>query len=164
VVSSIQIASEVFLVGILLGGATMRARTVMSRINTGTAARDFIQLAQGGRQSTTIAISETATAEAAEILESFRSHRRGPDPEFILNGNRVIRVLDEQLKDYRSAGEQFADSVTRGSHLAIPGDDRRFTVMEIWWEDEAIRVQDDEGHEYLLPFKVIRPWPKESDE
>ena len=142
----------------------MRARTVMSVINTGTAARGFIQLAQNRRRSPAIAIIENTTAGAAEVLESFRSYRRQPESDYILNGNRVIRALDEQLRDYRSAGEKFADSVTRGSHLAIPGDDRRFTVMQIWWEDEAMRVQDDEGHEYLLPFKVIRPWPKESDE
>jgi hypothetical protein len=136
----------------------------MTRINAGTAARDFIELARGSKPTPANTVTKNTAAEAEQILESFRINRRQPGAEYILNGNRVIRVLDEQLKDYRSAGEQFADSVTRGSHLAIPGDDRRFTVMEIWWEDEAIRVQDDEGHEYLLPFKVIRPWPKESDE
>jgi hypothetical protein len=142
----------------------MRARTVMSVINTGTAARDFIQLAQGGRQSTTIAISETATAEAAEILESFRSHRRQPESDYILNGNRVIRALDEQLRDYRSAGEKFADSVTRGSYVSVRGEDRRFTVVEIWWDREAIRVRSEEGQEYVVPFKIIGPWPVEDEE
>ena len=120
----------------------MRARIVRSLIDTGSAARDFIRLVCGrkSRPMGSPAGDETRTG-APQVLESFRNQRRQRQSDYILNGNRVIRALDEQLRDYRSAGEQFADLVTRGSHISIHGDDRRFTVIEMCWEEEAIRVR-----------------------
>ena len=143
----------------------MRARIIKSLISTTSAARDFLCLVSGGKaKPATPIIEEETPTGASQVLESFRNHRRRGDNEYILTGSRVITAMDEQLRDYRSAGEQFADWVTRGSHVSIPQDDRRFTVIEIWWDDQAIRVRDDEGHDYKIPFTIIRPWPKEPDE
>jgi hypothetical protein len=143
----------------------MRARVIKSIISTGSAARDFIREVCGSKSTPTPTVAETTrTAGASKVLEIFRNHRRQREPGYILTGRSVITAMDEQLRDYRSAGEQFADWVTRGSHVSVAGDDRRFTVIEIWWDREAIRVQDDEGHDYMIPFRLIGPWPKEDDE
>jgi len=143
----------------------MKARVIKGLIDTGSAARDYIRLVCGGRQSPVKRVNEAKPREgAAEVLEAFRNHRRQQDSGYILTGKRVITAMDEQLRGYSSAGERFADWITKGCRVSISGDDRPFTVMAIWWDDEAIKVKDDQGHTYLVPFKIIGPWPKESDE
>ena len=72
--------------------------------------------------------------------------------------------MDEQLRSDGPAGREFADWVTRGSPLSIAGDDRRFILMEILWDRESMRVRDDEGQDYVIPWKIVRPYPQESDE
>ena len=143
----------------------MKARIVRSLMETGSAARDFIRLVSGCKSSPVGLVTKDETlAGAPGVLETFRNHRRKRESDYILTGRRVITAMDEQLRGYRSAGEEFADWVTRGSHVSIHGDDRRFTVIEMCWEEEAIRVKDDEGHEYLIPFKIIGPWPNETND
>jgi len=143
----------------------MKARIIKSIISTGSAARDFIRLACGREKSFSKPVAEDKIPTGAPlILESFRNQRRQRETDYVLTGKRVIKAMDEQLRAYRSAGEQFADWVTRGSHVSVGGDDRRFTVIELWWDRQAIGVQDDEGYDYMIPFSLIGPWPKESDE
>ena len=77
--------------------------------------------------------------------------------------------FDERLRDTgwpyaSSAGQEFADWITRGSHISIRGEDRRFTVLQLQWDREAIRVRDDEGQDYVIPLGLIGPWPIEEDE
>ncbi|MGO9570404.1 MAG: hypothetical protein ACLP5H_22965 [Desulfomonilaceae bacterium] len=143
----------------------MKARIIKSIISTGSVATDFIRLVCGRNQPPVRLVDEDKTRDGAtELLEVFRNHRRKRVSDYILTGQRVITAMDEQLRDYRSAGEQFADWVTRGCSVGISGDDRRFTVIEMCWEEEAIRVRSDEGQDYVIPFSLIGPWPKESEE
>jgi hypothetical protein len=143
----------------------MKARFFKFTVSSGSAAREYIRLVCGNRQSLLRPVNVARTTEgAAEVLEAFRKNRRHSESDYILTGKRVIAAMNEQLREYRSAGEQFADWVTRGSRVSISGEDRRFTVLQILWDREAIRVQDDEGQEYVIPVSLIGPWPKESDE
>lgn len=80
-----------------------------------------------------------------------------------------VEFLGEQSRNTgwpyaNSAGQQFADWITRGSPVSVRGEDRRFTVLQIQWDQESIRVRDDEDHEYMVPFGLIGPWPIEEDE
>lgn len=143
----------------------MKARIINTLVSTGSAARDFIREVCGSKSTPAPTVAETTrTAGATKVLESFRNQGRQRETDYILTGKRVIKAMDEQLRAYRSAGEQFADWVTRGSHVSVGGDDRRFTVIELWWDRQAIRVQDDEGYDYMIPFSLIGPWPRENDE
>ena len=77
--------------------------------------------------------------------------------------------FDEQSRDTgwpyaSSAGQQFADWITRGSHVSVRGENRRFSVLRIQWDQESIRVRDDEGQDYMVSFGLIGPWPIEDDE
>jgi hypothetical protein len=142
----------------------MKARIIKSIISTGNAARDFIREVCGSKPTPTPAVAETTTtAGASKVLESFRTHRRQLEPD-VLSGKNVIRVLNERLVGYITPAERFASEITRGSFVSIRGDDRRFIVLEMRWDRGAIRVQDDEGYDYMIPFRLIRPWPKEDDE
>ncbi len=143
----------------------MRAKIIRDLIDTGSAARDFIRLVCGREKSSVRPVTDDKTREGAtELLEIFRNHRRKRESDHILTGRRVITAMDEQLRSCGSAGQQFADWITKGSFLSLPGDDRRYEIVTILWEDEAIKVQDDEGHTYIVPWRIIEPWPIEDEE
>lgn len=143
----------------------MRARIIKTILGTGSVARDYIRLVCGRKHVSESQGTEHGTPEGApSILESFRNQRNQRESDYILTGKRVIRALDEQIKDYLSPAERFANWVTCGSYVSVDGDERRFTVMEIRWDRGAIRVQDDEGYDYVIPFSLIGPWPKEEDD
>lgn len=143
----------------------MRARTVISLINTGTAARDFIQLARGSKPTQVSAITENTSAEAAEVLESFRSHSRRPGAEYILNGKRVIKAMDEQLEDlglpfeFTATARSLGKGISEGSLVVIPCDDRVFRVLRIWYEYQSLRIgdlEDPRGPQYVLPMSMVK--------
>jgi hypothetical protein len=143
----------------------MRARIFKSILNTGTVARDYIRLVCGRKHvSESQGTEDGVRAAAPNILESFKHQRGQRESDHILTGKRVIRAMDEQLQGYLSTAERFANWVTRGSYVSLPRDDRRFTIIEILWDREAIRVQDDEGYGYVIPFSLIGPWPREEDD
>lgn len=143
----------------------MRARIIRSLIETGTAARDYIRLVCGRKPSSANLVTDDGISAAAPtILESFRDQTRQRETEFNVSGNQVIKAMDEQLQDYLSPAERFVNWVTRGSYVSVAGDTRRFTVMELWWDRQAVRVQDDEGYDYMIPFSLIGPWPREDEE
>lgn len=148
----------------------MKARIIKGLIDTGSAARDFIREVCGGKQSPHKPVVEGETRErAADLLESFRNHRRPGESQYILSGKRVITAMDEQLCEFgwpffNSSGKQFADWITRGTVVTINGDPRRFRVLEIWWGYESIRLRDDQGNEFIVPWRIVMPWPVESDE
>ncbi len=113
-------------------------------------------------------IEEETPTGASEVLESFRNHGRQSWSQYILTGKNVITAMDEQLQDMGFVpyllsrdSKGFADRVTRGSFVSLPGDDHRFRVVKILWERESIRLRDDEGREYVVPWKIIKPWDEE---
>ena len=142
----------------------MRARLIKSLIDTGAVARDFIRLVCRSKPTPEKRVVEdTDRAGASQVLEAYRSEKGPPEALGLLTGRRVIAAMDEQLRDTgwpyaSSAGQEFADWVTRGSFVSLPGDDRRYEVLKILWEREAIRVRDNTGAEYIVPWKIIRPW------
>jgi hypothetical protein len=147
----------------------MKARLIKNLIDTGSVARDFIRLVCGWKRAPASPMAQVETREKAqEVLESFRSHRRQRDTDGILTGKTVIRAMDEQLQDVgivpthlSSAGERFADWVTRGSLVSLTGDSRRFRVMRILWDRGSIRLRDDEGRVYVVPWELVRPYDEE---
>ncbi len=99
--------------------------------------------------------------------EEVRIKEEGTKVEYVVPWCSV--EFDEQSRNTgwpyaSSAGQQFADWITRGSPVSVRGEDRRFTVLQIQWDQESIRVRDDDDHEYLIPFGLIGPWPIEDDE
>jgi hypothetical protein len=147
----------------------MRARLITTLISTGTTAADYIRLVCGRKPTpVTPIIEEETPTGASDVLESFRNHGRQSWSQYILTGKNVITAMDEQLQDMGFVpyllsrdSRQFADRVTRGSFVSLPGDDHRFRVEKILWERESIHLRDDEGNEYLVPWKIIKPWDEE---
>jgi hypothetical protein len=143
----------------------MRARIIRSMIETGSAARDFIRLVRGRKQSPVTPVTEDEIPAAApEVLESFRNQRRQPESEHILNGKRVIKAMDEQMGDFclpfefTATARSLGRGITEGSLVVIPGDDRVFEVLRVWYEHQSVRIGDSEDTEvqYVVPWRMIR--------
>lgn len=143
----------------------MRARIVRSILDTGSAAKDFIRLVRGVKaEPLTPIIEEETPTGASEVLESFRNHRRQRESEHILNGKRVIKAMDEQMLDltlpfeYTATARSLGRGITEGSLVMIPGDDRVFEVLRVWYEYQSVRIGDSEDTEvqYVVPWRMIR--------
>jgi len=156
---------DVFLVKITFWRRPMKARFFTSLASTGNLAKEYIELTCGKKPIPLGRITKNTTAEAAQVLESFRSHRRQPAAQYILNGKRVIKAMDEQLEDlglpfeFTSTARSLGKGIMEGSLVVIPGDDRVFRVLRIWYEHESVRIgdlEDPRGPQYVVPWRMIR--------
>ena len=146
----------------------MKARLVVSGINTGDTARNYIRQVENSRH---IPVKETGEPEMAacqEILESFRDHNKPTDEIDIgtLTGKNVNRQLEKDLlairgipyiyTDYaRSRGE----GVAEGDLVSLLGDDRIFELIRISHASESVRIRDKErDEEFRVPWRLISPW------
>ncbi|MGO9116847.1 MAG: hypothetical protein ACLQPD_04455 [Desulfomonilaceae bacterium] len=144
----------------------MKARIVKSLIDTGGAARDFIRLVRGRKQSCVKSSAENKKGNGASgVLEAFRIHSKADEPQYILTGKNVLRAMDEQMTElcvpfeYSVAAREVGRGIIKGSLVMIPGDDRVFEVVKVWYEYESIRIGDPEdpnGVQYVLPWNMVR--------
>jgi len=144
----------------------MKARIVKSILDTGSAARDYIRLVCGRKQpSVRPVVEDEIPAAAPEVLESFRNQRRQQESGYILNGKRVIKAMDEQMGDFclpfefTATARSLGRGITEGSLVVIPGDDRVFEVLRVWYENQSVRIGDPEdpnGVQYVVPWRMIR--------
>jgi hypothetical protein len=151
----------------------MRAKTFTCLARTGPVARDFIQSARNNKPSSAHPTTESTTAAGAlKVLESFRNQRRQQESGYILNGKRVIKAMDEQMQDFSlpfeftATARSLGRGITEGSLVVIPGDDRVFRVLRIWYEHESVRVgdcDDPRGPQYVVPWRMIRLVQREGD-
>jgi hypothetical protein len=143
----------------------MRARIVKSILDTGSAARDYIRLVCGRKQPSVRPVDEDETREGAtELLEVFRNHRRKRESDYILTGRRVIEAMDEHMTDFSvpfeftATARSLGKGIVEGSFVTIPGDDRVFRVLKVWYEHESARIADPEdlnGIQYVVPWRIL---------
>jgi hypothetical protein len=144
----------------------MKARIIRGLIDTGSAARDFIRLVSGCKSSPVGLVTKDETlAGAPGVLETFRNHRRKRESDYILTGRRVIEAMDEQMTDFSvpfeftATARSLGKGIVEGSLVVIPGDDRVFRVLRIWYEHESVRIgdlEDPRGPQYVVPWRMIR--------
>jgi hypothetical protein len=111
-----------------------------------------------------VAENQTPT-DASEVLREFRIHSKADEPQYILTGKNVIRAMDEEMTDmcipfeYSVAAREAGKGIIEGSLVMIPGDERVFKVIRIWYEYESIRIADPDdpkGVQYVLPWGMVR--------
>jgi hypothetical protein len=144
----------------------MRARLFTNILRAGSVARDYVRLAETNRDRTATAIDDTKGREAEKVLESFHDANL-PEYELDINisGSDLTQLLDGDLESmglvphfFTNAACEAGEGISVGSHVIIPGDDRKFRTVAISRRHGTIHLQDANGSEYLVPWQLARPW------
>ena len=110
-------------------------------------------------------IENQTPTDASAVLREFSVHAKADEPQHILTGKNVIRAMDEEMTElcipfeYSAAARETGRGIIEGSLVMIPGDDRVFEVVKVWYEYESVRIGDPEdpkGVQYVLPWSMVK--------
>jgi len=113
---------------------------------------------------------ESKTTDATEILESFQENNKDPNEIDLglMDGQFLNRRLDNELTEFKflpyfltDAARANGEGVFEGSLVSLLGDDRMFRLVRVLYEQEAIRIEDQNHNEFVVPWGLIRPLPEE---
>ncbi len=89
----------------------------------------------------------------------------------IMDGEFLNRRLDKELTEFKVLPYFFTDAarsrgegISKGSYVRITGDDRNFRVLRVSYEQESIRLEDENHNEFVVPWNIIRRKRSSPDE
>ena len=151
----------------------MKAKLYVNQMRIGGPAREFIREVENPRRTSVKETSEPKKAEALDILESFQDNDKDPNEIDlgIMDGEFLNRRLDKELTEFKVLPYFFTDAarskgegISNGSYVRITGDDRNFRVLRVLYEQEAVRLEDENRNEFVVPWSLIRQKRSSPDE
>ena len=144
----------------------MRAKLFINQMKIGGTAREYIRLVKNASPIPTKGMDESHRKEAQGILESVREQDNyGYELDIDISGRNLIDQMDKDFESvglvpyhFSKAAAEAGQGISLGSYVIIPGDDRKFRTVAISRRRGAVRIQDAEGNEYVVPWQLPRPW------
>lgn len=150
----------------------MNAKLCINRIRIGGPAWEFIRQVQNARHIPESETSAPEQAEARGLLESFHDANKPPEEIDLgtITGEKMLQEMDRYLVELRALPYFFSDAakskgegITEGSLVTLLGDERIFEVLRISYEQESVRLRDDDDNEFVVPWRLVRPLENEED-
>ena len=151
----------------------MKAKLYANQMRIGGPASEFIREVEDSRHTSVKETDAPKKAGATKILESLHKNDENPNEIDlgIMTGEFLNRRLDNELTEFkvipyfltdeaRSKGE----GISKGSYVRISGDDRNFRVLRVLYEQEAVRLEDENHNEFVVPWSLIRQKRSSPDE
>jgi len=144
----------------------MRAKLWANQMKIGGSAWEYLRLVRNASSRPPKAVDESQGKEAQEILESVREQdNSGYELDIDITGNNLIGQMDRDFEDmglipyfFSNAAREAGETISAGSRVSIPGDERQFRTVAISRRKGSVRIRDAAGSEYLIPWQLVRPW------
>ena len=148
----------------------MKTRIYANHLRIGGSASEFIREVEGSHRTPVKENGEPKKVEAFEILESFQENKKDPNEIDlgIMDGKFLNRRLEYGLKEFKVIPLYLTDEarakgegIYEGSSVTLVGDERIFRVVCVLYEQEAIRLEDENRNGFVVPWGLIRPYKEE---
>ncbi len=145
----------------------MRAKLWANQMKIGGTAQEYIRQVQNSRHISVNQTGEPKKAEALGVLEAYQENNKPPEELDIgiITGKDMNWQLDNDLMDFRVIPYFFSDlarskgeGIMEGDSVSLLGDDRIFEVIRISYESESVRIRAEDDFDFIVPWRLIRPW------
>jgi len=142
----------------------MKARIIATEITRGTVAKDFIKSVEDRKSlSTTM---EPERLQAHQVLKVFEDHNKPLPDDPAPPVKDLVEVLTRDILDMMGLlvgdGKEVGARLFKGCPVRLIGiPDRKFIVVDIFWDDGEVRVKEsgtDIG--YVMPWDCVEFWDK----
>ena len=143
----------------------MKTRIYANHLRIGGSASEFIREVEGSHRTPVKENGEPKKVEAFEILESFQENNKDPNEIDlgIMDGKFLNRRLEYGLKEFKvipyflsAEARAKGEGISEGSPVTLVGDERIFRVVCVLYEQESVRLEDENHNEFLVPWGLIR--------
>jgi|SRR5208283_2632773 len=143
----------------------MKPKIHASKIRIGGPAWEFIREVENSRHTSVKETDAPKKDGATEILESFHKNDENPNEIDlgIMDGEFLNRRLEYGLKEFKvipyflsAEARAKGEGISEGSPVTLVGDERIFRVVCVLYEQEAVRLEDENYNEFLVPWGLIR--------
>ena len=144
----------------------MKAKIYANQLRIDGTALEYIRLVKKASPIARKEMDESHRIEAKEIIESVKEQDNSSyELDINIEGKNLIDRMDNDFEDmglvpyhFSKAAAEAGEGISLGTYVIIPGDDRKFRTVAISRRRGAVRIQDAEGNEYVVPWQLPRPW------